>query len=78
MCDITPGLQPITSCPSQPLDLHISAAQFSPLCVCPHVSGGHLFTKFSVTKVKVSKQERAALKRDELALTESWIEDYDH
>lgn len=78
MCDITPGLQPITSCSSQPLDLHVSAAQFSPLCVCPHMSRGHLFTKFSVTKVEISKRGREVLKRVELALTESWIKDYDH
>lgn len=78
MCDIIPGLQPITPCSSQPLDLHISATQISPLCGCPHLSRGHLFTKLSVTKVEIRKQEREALKRDELAITEDWIKDYDH
>lgn len=78
MCDITPGLQPITPCSFQPLDLHISAAQISQLCGCPRRSRGHLFTKFSVTKVEIRKQEREVLKRDELAITEGWIKDYDH
>lgn len=78
MCDIIPGLQSITPCSSQPLDLHISAAQISPLCGCPHLSTEHLFTKLSVTKVEIRKQERGALKRDELTITEGWIKDYDH
>lgn len=66
---------------SQPLNLHVSSAQFSPLCVYPYMARGHLFTKFSIiNKVEIHKWEREELKRDQLTITEIRIKfkDYDY